>query len=466
MYLEHFELSSPPFQFTASPTALFMSHTHREALAALEWGILHEPSGLTLLAGESGVGKTTVVCATLARQHRQVRAAYLGSPRLSFEELLGSILSQLGVRGGRSGKAAMINAFANFSAALPADERIAILIDEAQGLSDGALEDFRLLSNLEHGGRKAAQIILAGQFELARRLSTPEMRHLNERIGARAVLVPLTALETRQYIEHRLRLCGAGTEKIFERRALDQVVRHSGGVPRRINALSHNAMLLAYSSGAKRVSAAMVGSAATDYDGLGDLAARSRARSGFNFGGRSMLRPVLGMGLLSVLGFVTGRAVLDHHPICHVRSLIAHTATVEANTGGAAPAAAAIDPEIVIGTPSADAATARPARDTSLPTTEPAPLPIREASSSIPTETMIVKTDAAVPATVAPRPHRRSVTVNPGDTLSRIALRYFGSTGAIDTLLRLNPQIVDASRLYPGETIYLSTASHTDEDVE
>ena len=111
MYLEHFGLSAPPFQFTASPMALFMSRTHREALAALEWGLLHEPSGLTLLIGDTGTGKTTLVCALLARQYREVRAAYLGNPQTQLQELMGSILSQLGVRGGRSSKAAMINAF-------------------------------------------------------------------------------------------------------------------------------------------------------------------------------------------------------------------------------------------------------------------------------------------------------------------------------------------------------------------
>lgn len=102
------------------------------------------------------------------------------------------------------------------------------MIDEAQALSGDTLEDIRLLSNLEHRGRKAAQIILAGQLELARRLAAPEMRHFNERIGARAVLVPLTRLEATEYIEHRLKLCGGSSDAIFARRALDYLVRQSG----------------------------------------------------------------------------------------------------------------------------------------------------------------------------------------------------------------------------------------------
>lgn len=323
MYLEHFGLSAPPFQFTASPMALFMSRTHSEALAALEWGLLHEPSGLTLLIGDTGTGKTTLVCALLARQYREVHAAYLGNPKLSFTELMGSILSQLGVRGGRSSKAAMINAFSNYAADLPLNERVAILIDEAQVMSDDTLEEFRLLSNLERHDCKAAQIILAGQFELARRLGDPAMRHLNERIGARAMLLTLSALECREYIEHRLRLCGASSKKIFAPRALEHIVRASSGVPRRVNALCHNSLLLAYSRGAKRVELATAKEAANDYAGLAE-ARKQDGREGWLltrlFHPSRSLRPALALALLGAAGFVSGQMLTKHNPVRRLRS--------------------------------------------------------------------------------------------------------------------------------------------------
>src|SRR5579883_1672598 len=318
MYLEHFGLSAPPFQFTASPASLFMSRTHREGLAALEWGLLHEPSGLTLLIGDSGTGKTTLICALLARQHRAVHAAYLGNPKLSFPELLSSVMSQIGVRGGRSGKGAMLNAFQQYAAAMPLNERIAILVDEAQLLSEDAMEELRLLSNMECHGRKAAQIILAGQFELARRLASPAMRHFNERIGARAVLLALTPMECREYIEHRLRLCGSSSDRIFARGALDPLVRHSAGVPRRINALCHNSLLLAYSTESKRVSAAMVRQAAADYPVL-EQSAAAAADEGSSAGRWRQLwrplKPVLGLVLLGVAGFVSGEFLMSHGPV-------------------------------------------------------------------------------------------------------------------------------------------------------
>ncbi len=460
MYLEHFGLNEPPFQFTASPTALYMSRTHRDCLAALEWGLLHEPSGLTLLIGDTGVGKTTLVCALLARQYREVRAAYLGNPRLSFEELLSSILSQLGVRGGRANKAAMINALTHFAADLPATERIAILFDEAQALSDDALEDFRLLSNLERApGRKAAQMVLAGQFELARRLAVAPMRQLNERIGARAVLVALTQLESREYIEHRLRLCGGSSDRLFARRALDHIVRHSNGVPRRINAFCHNALLLAFSSGAKQVRLPMARAAVADYDAIGEVANQSRGPSGWLHQGARPMGPVLGLGLLGVAGFITGQAVLQHHPVCHLRSMVARTAPA---TSAVAPAAA-IDPGIIVGSTSIEVEEPQPPSEgVSLAEPQPppgkAPLPAPETAP-----VGAVKTYAPVAPAPQHKPRPPFVIVTRGETLGNIALRYTGSA-RVDSLLRINRKIADAGSVYPGEKIYLPPQSDTEDN--
>jgi general secretion pathway protein A len=475
MYLEHFGLSAPPFQFTASPAALFMSHTHREALAALEWGLMHEPSGLTMLIGESGVGKTTLVCALLARQYRDVRAAYLGNPKLSFMELLGSILSQLGVRGGRANKAAMINAFSNFGASLPPNERIAILVDEAQALSDDALEEFRLLSNLERRGRKAAQLILAGQFELARRLSAPAMRHLNERIGARAVLVPLTPRESRDYVEHRLGLCGGSSTKIFGGTALDLIIRESGGVPRRINALCHNSLLLAYSSGAPRVTLPMARNAAADYDHFGAKAQPQPEAAGWMRLRPRALGTVLGLAAVGIAGFASGYAVLNHHSANHPRSPI--TPAVAPQAAAPADAMAGIDPGIMVG-PSArhfKTQTSPPA-SLSLPK---AHLPAPQSAPAPAPAISVVKAEATAPATDAPPAPvhrasagappaapagRRFVVIARGDTLGAIALRYMGSIYAVDSLLRLNPKITDAGSVRPGQVVYLPPAPNSSAD--
>jgi general secretion pathway protein A len=268
MYHHHFGLSGPPFQFTPAPDALYLSPTHREALAALEWGLLHEPTGFTLLVGESGVGKTTLVCSILARRHRNVRSALLTNPRLDFDQMMQVVMSQLASGWSGQTRLELTEGFAELLDSLGPDERIAIVIDEAQELSDDALEGLRLLSNADTFEERRLHIILVGQTELIARLSRPAMHSLNQRIGARALLKPLLPEEAREYIDCRLRAKGGRAGKIFAPAALGYLVAHSGGIPRRVNVLSHNSMLQGYAAASKRVGLAMVKNAVGEYENL------------------------------------------------------------------------------------------------------------------------------------------------------------------------------------------------------
>lgn len=270
MYYSHFGLSGPPFQLTSSPVALYMSKEHREAFAALEWGLLHESSGFTVLVGEVGTGKTTLVTAILARNYQNVRPVYLSNPKLSFEELMKLVLKQLGLKTRRS-RLADLQVFNDFLIALPAGERVVIIIDEAHDLSDETMEQLRLLSNSGKPEEKQLHFVFVGQPELLHRLSGPALRQLDQRIGARSVLNPMQSAEVREYIDKRLQACDGSAKRVFRSGATRQIVRHSGGIPRRINVLCHNAMLLAYSAGAKQVDSRMVQVAVTEYDSLFSL---------------------------------------------------------------------------------------------------------------------------------------------------------------------------------------------------
>jgi len=247
---------------------VYMSQTHREGMAALEWGLMHESSGFSLLAGESGTGKTTLIASLLSRQYQRLHLAYVTNPRLEFPDVLRLILTQLGVESAGLSKAEMLDALGRFLGGLRPAERVAIIFDEAQGLSDDALEELRLLSNYGRSGENQLQLILAGQPELLRRLIAPNLRQFNERIGARTLLLPLDAGETQEYIDYRLRSKGGTATKIFNRKALQYIVAASAGIPRRVNVLSHNAMLLAYAAGAKQVSLKMAKEAVADYQDL------------------------------------------------------------------------------------------------------------------------------------------------------------------------------------------------------
>ncbi len=298
MYYQHFGLNGPPFQFTSSPAMLYMSQTHREGMAALEWGLMHEASGFSLLAGESGTGKTTLIASLLSRQYPRLHIAYVTNPHLDFSEILKLILTQLEIEVAGRANGEMLDALGKFLGAMRPGERVVIIFDEAQGLSDEALEDLRLLSNYGRPGESQLQLIMAGHPELIRRLMAPNLRQFNERIGARTLLMPLDAKDTAEYIDYRLRAKNGTAAKIFHRKALKCIIAASAGIPRRVNVLCHNAMLLAYAAGANQVTLKMAREAVTDYQDLFNSALRASAaenptpRSGWNLAWKSSLTTV------------------------------------------------------------------------------------------------------------------------------------------------------------------------------
>lgn len=268
MYYRHFGLNGAPYQFTPSPKTLFLSQAHREARAALEWGFLHEPSGFTLLVGETGTGKTTLLLSVLSHEYERIRVAYVGNPKLGFEGMLRAILRQLNIQVCTDDRLAVMEAFSSRLARLKSTERLVVVVDEAQGLSDDLLEELRLLSNCENGDEKRLQFVLVGQPELLERLMKPHLRQLNDRIGARVILNPLERAEAFAYVDYRLAARQGRMKKIFASNALAHLIDHSGGIPRRINVLCHNAMVLAYSSGTKKVRLEAARTAVSEYENL------------------------------------------------------------------------------------------------------------------------------------------------------------------------------------------------------
>jgi type II secretory pathway predicted ATPase ExeA len=232
-----------------------------------------------------------------------VRTAYLSNPKLTFEELVKVIMKQLGIKTQRRSKLADLEAVNDFLCALKPGERAVIMIDEAQGLSDETMEQLRLLSNSGKTNEKQLHFVFIGQPELLRRLTSPSLRQLEQRIGAKTVLNALQRAECHEYIEQRLRAVNGATEKIFKPGALRYLIRHSGGIPRRLNVLCHNAMLLAYSGRARMVDTRMVEAAVTEYDSLFSTLRNAQAPGGNDAPIRRWLGRVLESFAVGILAF-------------------------------------------------------------------------------------------------------------------------------------------------------------------
>ena len=264
MYLEHFGLRESPFSLTPDPRYLFMSDGHKEALAAMVYGI-QERRGFVLVVGEVGTGKTTLIRHLLGHFEDNVRTCYVFNTLVSFEELLEAILRDLGLTCHSHRRVDMIEVLNEFLIKeAEAGRCVVLIIDEAQHLSSAVLEDLRMLSNLETSRSKLLQIMLVGQPELLRRLAQPSLRQLRQRIALVAELKPLTFRETTQYISHRLSVAGCRQGVPFTRAALRRLYAASGGIPRLVNVLADQAMILAFGDGASRVRHRVVRQAAKE----------------------------------------------------------------------------------------------------------------------------------------------------------------------------------------------------------
>lgn len=267
MYEEFYGLKERPFDLSPNPRFLFLSRGHREALLHLRYGLSGRP-GITLIVGDAGTGKTTLVRAALHGFGQiATTAVHLSNPTLSREEFCEYL-----AHGFELGADAM-GSKARFLQAL--DRRLAdhtgegtplaLVVDEAQSLPHELLEEVRLLTNTEGRGRSIA-VALVGQPELAERLNRPDLRQLKQRVALRCALGPLDHQETAAYIAARVRTAGGQPETLFTREAVLTIHKHSGGLPRLISVICDNVLVAGFATDMRPVGSDLVLEVCRDFD--------------------------------------------------------------------------------------------------------------------------------------------------------------------------------------------------------
>jgi general secretion pathway protein A len=291
MYEKFYGLRQRPFTLTPNPDFLYLSRVHQDALAHLRLGV-ESQAGFVAITGEVGSGKTTVLQTLLRTLDRRVTVARLVNTILEPRELLEAILIDLGVDAVPVSKPAMLRDLAvRLVDQRRQGRRVLIVIDEAQNLSYPALEELRMLSNLETETSKLMQIVLSGQPELRERLASPELDQLSQRITVRYHLMPLDSHDTHEYINHRLRQAALDEPLVFGSELTSAIHERSGGLPRLINVICDAVLMAGYGEDRALITGPLLATVIRELEESGQLGSRTPGRRPWAKAGTQWHRP-------------------------------------------------------------------------------------------------------------------------------------------------------------------------------
>jgi general secretion pathway protein A len=269
MYNNFFGFREGPFQLVPNPAYLFLSRSHEETMANLNYAI-YQGEGFVEITGEVGTGKTTLCRAFLEKIEKETEAAYIFNPKLDSIQLLKAINDEFGISSDKNTIKDLIDTLNIFLMEKKASgKNVVLIVDEAQNLSNEVLEQLRLLSNLETNKSKLLQIIMVGQPELKDMLDSHELRQLGQRINVSSHLFPLTAKETIEYIQHRIHIASLKPGIKFTRLAFYFIYKFSRGIPRLINIVCDRSLLTAYSLDQHKITTGIVRSSIKELAGRG-----------------------------------------------------------------------------------------------------------------------------------------------------------------------------------------------------
>jgi general secretion pathway protein A len=278
MYERFFGLKEKPFEITPDTDFFFSSEIHKEGLATLQYA-LREGKSFTVLTGEVGSGKTTLIHNLLNKVNGSIRVSYIFNPIMDPKEFLDFICTDFGItehaEATHTSSLAILHVF--LLDCYKKNEKVFLIVDEAQALDTKLLQMIRMLTNFETSKNKLLNVILIGQPELNLTLNSKIMRPLKQRIALRYHIYPLNRTETSEYISYRIKKAGGRITNIFEKSAVREIYRYSKGIPRLINILCDNALLTGYSAGIKSIDKKVIKEIIHDLDGVPEKKKRQKS---------------------------------------------------------------------------------------------------------------------------------------------------------------------------------------------
>jgi len=437
-YGQYYGFSRMPFGEGADRDVFFKAETHKEALALMLYGI-RERKGYTVIFGEQGMGKTTLIRQAMAQLDERTQAVLISKSHDLYYTLLKELMEKLGLRTSSKAvtKGSMLHDLYDYlTQCLGKGRNIVIFLDDAHTMKDDIIEELRLMSNLETSGTKLIQIVIVGEPELSRRLNSKHLRQIRQRIQILHRLLPLGHDESLQYIEHRLARAGRSSGDVFTPEALKVICECAGGIPQNINALCDGALSLGVERSEKPVSA---GTARAARKAAAPLIRASSSSPAIAQAAKSALRsPWLYAALaVAVAGIFLGSQYLRL-------------------PSDLAPGKAIVQPALVQKASEADGAagaqSAKEAQPTGPQAEKQEPQPVPPA--------------APVPGPVAQEPADANaavseVRVRERATLWSIAARHYGFVNAtvLDRILESNPEIADVDLVRAGSEVRLPQAA-------
>ncbi|MFO7568247.1 MAG: AAA family ATPase [Smithellaceae bacterium] len=306
MYRKFFGFKEKPFEITPDPSYVYLSEAHQEGLSYLQYAI-KERKGFSVITGEAGTGKTTLVHKLLSNLDGNVRTCYIFNPVMDKSDFLNYICHDLGIpTEDLKTRGQSLSALHNFLlSCFTRDEKVFLIVDEAQCLDPDLLQEVRLLTNLETAKYKLLHVVLLGQPELTDILNKPEFRPLKQRITVRFDLRTLRLGEVRKYINYRLKRAGSRNINLFNDSAVRAVYKYSQGIPRLINILCDNALLTGFSQSKTRIDAGIIKNTIHDMEGM------SQSKKGFFKDRKLLISLMMILCLLALTGFFFSEPITE-----------------------------------------------------------------------------------------------------------------------------------------------------------